>query len=180
MGWTGMHRERGLTDREFWAKELSPNYTILDTHSKGGVFYAAVRYDGEQASKGRVFALVCLQQWSRGDYYNFHYKDMDETVGPCYYGCPDRILDLLTPTDSEWANEWRQKCREYNAAQAARPKVKKGDVVKFDQTLKFTDGVERDTFTFIERTTFRTEGGGRVKIPNWKSRAYTVVQAVAA
>lgn len=30
----------------------------------------------------------------------------------CECDCPRRILDKLTATDSEWANEWRRKCRE--------------------------------------------------------------------
>ena len=33
-------------------------------------------------------------------------------MGPCYYDCPKSILDLLSPTNNEYANNWRAKCRE--------------------------------------------------------------------
>jgi hypothetical protein len=51
---------------------------------------------------------------------------MDETMGPVESRCPERILDLLTPTDSEYANEWRARCRAFHAASKARPKIKVG------------------------------------------------------
>jgi hypothetical protein len=42
---------------------------------------------------------------------------MDETCGPYEKKCPLSILNLLTPTDNEWANEWRKQCRAYNKQQ---------------------------------------------------------------
>lgn len=68
----------------------------------------------------------------------FAYKDMDETCGPCAYDCPESILKLLSPTDSQWANEWREKCR----AKAARVKIlKKASVIKltFDFDTRFNN-----------------------------------------
>ena len=76
-----------------------------------GVYYAAIRDN----RTNEVWALVCLTGTTTTDYYNFGYKDMDESMGPYNYDCPDRILDLLTKTDSESANEWREKCRESNS-----------------------------------------------------------------
>lgn len=35
-------------------------------------------------------------------------------MGPCYYDCPVSILNLLSETDSEYANSWRNKCKENN------------------------------------------------------------------
>ena len=59
---------------------------------------------------------------------------MDETCGPYNCDCPKAILDLLTPTDSEWANKWRQACRE-TLANKAKPnalnKLPIGTVIKF-------------------------------------------------
>lgn len=55
---------------------------------------------------------------------------MDETVGPRIDNCPEHILDLLTPTDQEWANEWRQRCRAKIAAHKARPKVVVGAILR--------------------------------------------------
>lgn len=43
---------------------------------------------------------------------NFSYKDMDETMIPCYYDCPESILKLLSDTNNENALEYRRLCRE--------------------------------------------------------------------
>ena len=37
---------------------------------------------------------------------------MEESMGPCYYDCPVSILNVLSPTDSEFANNWREACRQ--------------------------------------------------------------------
>ena len=101
-------------------------YDVLKSSMVGSVYYAAVkplqRYskddDGNEiivdipTNEQQVFGVVFLTSTDSKDYFNFSYKEMDETVGPCYYDCPKGILDLLTPTDSEWANNWRAKCRE--------------------------------------------------------------------
>src|SRR3546814_19605923 len=70
---------------------------------------------------GEIFAIVCLVRWNprAKDGYIFGYKDMDETMGPCEADCPARILDLLTPTDKEYAREWRARCCA-NLARRAR------------------------------------------------------------
>ena len=43
------------------------------------------------------------------------YKEIPETAGPCYYDCPQSILNLLSPCSEiedyrDWAKEWRKKC----------------------------------------------------------------------
>ena len=52
--------------------------------------------------------------------FNGHwgYKDMDESVGPCYYGCPLEFLDKASPPTG-YAVEWRDKVREYNSGRKA-------------------------------------------------------------
>lgn len=101
-------------------------YDILKSSMVGSTYYAAVKplkkYSKDDngneivvdipMSEQRVFGVVFLTSTDSKDYFNFSYKEMDETVGPCYYDCPKGILDLLTPTESEWANNWRAKCRE--------------------------------------------------------------------
>jgi hypothetical protein len=94
----------------------------------GSVYYAAVqnlvRYTGKDADGSPVYvkipdieretwAAVFLTKTDARDYYNFCYKDMSEDMGPAEASCPASILRLLSPTDSEWANEWREKCRKH-------------------------------------------------------------------
>jgi len=57
---------------------------------------------------GEVFAVVCLIRNTKKE---FGYKDMSEDMGPYCYNAPKKILDLLTPIDSKYANEWRAECR---------------------------------------------------------------------
>lgn len=82
----------------------------------GSTYYAAIERTNKDNPEDRiVFAVICLTSTDMTDYHNFAYKDMDETCGPYKCDCPKGILDLLTPTDSEFANAWRKKCYEAHA-----------------------------------------------------------------
>lgn len=97
-------------------------YKIEASAMKGSVYYAAVtplkRMNGKieeaiPAHEQKTFAVVMLTSAKRkGIYSNFAYKLMDESMGPRECDCPKKILKLLSPTESEWANEWRKKCEE--------------------------------------------------------------------
>lgn len=115
MGWTsyqcwnyndhGKIDRKGECDRYF---ELWDGHEVVKSTMVGTVYYAAVK----TVDTDEVWAAVFLTHVD-GD--EFAYKDMDETVVPCYYDCPNSILKLLTPTDNKWANQWREKCRKNNA-----------------------------------------------------------------
>lgn len=79
----------------------------------GSTYYAAIEQTEIENPENRsVTAVVCLTSMDMKDHFNFAYKDMTENSGPYKYDCPKGILDLLTPTDNEWANKWRELCRE--------------------------------------------------------------------
>lgn len=103
------------------------HFNVLKSTMVGSTYYAAVQalkrsagkdvdgnyiYEDIPVNERKTFAVVFLTSTDMKDHFNFSYKDMDETCGPCYYDCPKGILDLLSPIDSEWANEWRKKCYE--------------------------------------------------------------------
>lgn len=134
MGWTSYHatyyKPNGSIDRKaecdaYFLEGLNAgHFRVLKSVMVGSVYYAAVQYlkrctgkDGngeyiyEDVQGEPVWAAVFLTQVDMKDYFNFSYKDMDESAGPCQYDCPLSILKLLSPTDSEWANEWREKCK---------------------------------------------------------------------
>ena len=169
MGWTGYYRAPGERDRDHLQRELFGTGSvaqILDGATVRGTFYAAVR----TAETGEVWALIVLQRRTRGA-CNYYRKEMDEGMGPNEDGCPDHILDLLTPTDSEWANEWRKRCRDRNAAVRNQPKVKPGDVIALGRELTFSDGVTEQRFRFVQRSKFQRVSDGRlVSIPSWRQR----------
>ena len=91
-------------------------FEVLKSRMVGSTYYAAVKRTTfateEKPEEVIVFAAIVLTSVNSKNYYNFAYKDMSECSGPYKYDCPKSILDLLTPTENEWANEWRQKCYE--------------------------------------------------------------------
>ena len=118
MGWLYYNsvnlKPNGQVDRK---KEIdggfSEGYTVIKSVMVGSVYYGAIRKDGT----GEVFGCVCLTSSDKKGGFNFGYKSMDETCGPYEKKCPLSILNLLTPTDDEWANEWRKQCRAYHKQQ---------------------------------------------------------------
>jgi hypothetical protein len=161
MGWTEVHKEP-CSYRDYFNEGLKGS--IIDSHTEKGVFYGALRHE-----KG-VYALVILVRPQKG-YFNLSYKWMDESFHPYYYDCPDRILDLLTPTESKGANEWRSICRERNKR---KKQVKKGTVIKFTEPIHFTNGIVRDTFQYAGGNRFQY-AGYYFNIRNWISREFTVL-----
>src|SRR3546814_16727894 len=82
---------------------------------------------------GIVFAVVCLVRWNprSRDGHQFGYKDMSENMGPCEADCPAAILELLSPTDHEYALDWRARCRA-NLVLRAR-KLSDGDRIRLPE-----------------------------------------------
>ena len=70
-----------------------------------GIYYAALACDAS------VYGFVAPLMIEHGQW---GYKPLDEDAGPVYDECPPAILDLLTPTDNEFALRWRAACREYH------------------------------------------------------------------
>jgi len=97
MGWIFTHRPKGISHKDFFQNEFDSTKTrteVLDAATVDGVCYMAVK----SHKLGKTFAVVCLMRWVPKDpFFNFGYKDMDESMEPFYYDCPKRILDLLDP-----------------------------------------------------------------------------------
>jgi hypothetical protein len=98
-------------------------------------------------------------------------------MGPCDHDCPAAILDLLTPTDSDWANAWRQKCR----ARLAKVRPRAGQTLILAQPLSFTDGAVHARFLVVERTVrnrkrlaFRGDNGVLYHLRSLRDREYTL------
>jgi hypothetical protein len=142
MGWLGYRAscyKNGKVDRKAemdakynWEDE-SRKVEVLKSSMVGSTYYAAVKSFNKTNGYECVTAVVCLTSTNNKDYYNFAYKDMDETCGPYKYDCPKGILDLLTPTENEYANEWRKACYK-NLAKKKNPNalcnLPEGSVIK--------------------------------------------------
>jgi hypothetical protein len=145
MGWTFTHKEPGVKVVDFFREEFEydkptegRSWKVLDCAAYTSVAYLAMeRVEGD---KRKVYAEVCLLRYRPRDEYNFGYKDMSEVMRPYRAGCPERILKLLTPTDSEGANEWRAECWENIGKAKERAGLKPGTVVEFSEPILFRNG----------------------------------------
>ena len=164
MGWTSYHAayydKRGRVDRKaecdsyFEGYPNTGHYKVMKSVMHGSVYYGAIkkllRYLGEDENgksiyeplpeeEQKVFAAVFLTSVDSKDYYNFSYKDMDETEHPFYYDCPKSILDLLSPTENERALEWRKRGRERLAKKkegTSLANLPVGSVIRFTRGSK--------------------------------------------
>src|SRR3546814_10831371 len=75
---------------------------------------------------------------------------MSENMGPCEADCPAAILELLSPTDHEYALDWRARCRA-NLVLRAR-NISDGDRIRLPEPLTFTDGNVAQGFRSEEHT----------------------------
>ena len=169
MGWDYTNRPKGISNLE-WFRSMgwSDGYELLDGMTVGGVFYGALRLPD-----GNVTATVSLIRWVPADYFNFGKKDMSEDMGPYEAHCPARILDMLTEPQSDYAAEWRAKCRQNLARAAEARKVKPGRVVVFAQPVKFTNGDEMRALEFVKGNTFR-RGYTRYTVTGWRRNEFEV------
>lgn len=149
MGWTFTNRPIGLSHQDFFSQKLNwEGGRVLDAAGIGFTqvylaFELLDRATGESREPREVIAVACKIKWRKSnDGYNFGYKCMDETMGPLIARCPQRILELLTPTDDERARQWREACWNTIRRRKERPKLQPGDVVLFSETLHFS-GVDR-------------------------------------
>ena len=193
MGWLSMRdtgrldTPRAYLDDQFTYARDDHRLTVLKSSMVGNTYYAAAeRRDGDD--KREVFAIVCLtfSRPAARDGFTFGYKDMTEHMGPCESDCSASVLDLLTPIEGEWANDWRARCRANIAKWRladAKPTPKPGQTIVFDEPLTFSDGVARTRFEVIagprgKGLRFRDAATRQVcKIPAVKKRAYRLINA---
>ena len=160
MGWIYTHRgstpiKEFLTDR-LNCESKHASYKIIDIAIvRMRTAYMAVEIIRRNQKTGlldietrEVVAFVFLLDYRPSDTdYDIGYKDMDESMGPYQSECPERILNLLTPTENENALAWRQRCRENIARKKAFRPVK--DAVIETQPISFLDGCTRSRFQVV-------------------------------
>lgn len=194
MGWL-FTRKQGMSVLDFFKAEFEwddaerGSLKIIDSHITLTEAYLACRVE-RPGQEPVVFAAICLIRHvpRAKNGCTFGYKDMEETMGPYVYGCPDRLLDLLTPTDDESAQEWREKCREKNRRRKARPRLVKGLVIRMSRELEFACFGSTDLFRVLQggtspRFIALREGGGeaycRIRRSTLRHLDWTVVESQA-
>ena len=71
--------------------------------------YSAVKTD--EGIRGCVH-LIGIKKYPYSWDYEVSERLYGEDEGPMYFGASKKVLSLLTPIDSEYSNEWRDKCYE--------------------------------------------------------------------
>ena len=192
MGWLFMQTLGGFSgptaylDHQFTSDEPERRSRVLRSALVSmRTYYAAVEV--LRLDKPReVFAVVCLVKYNPRDRegYIFGYKDMDETMGPYESECPVAVLDLLTPTDNQYALEWRARCCRAAEARASRPKLRCGQIVVFDPPITFNDGATPDRLEVVinpnrpRSVRFRAPGGQSLyRISCLERRNFRIVQS---
>ena len=183
MGWDVSNISRGIKTKDYvyfdLKRGLNEKYEIL-AYGQGKTKYGnlPIYFAIKNKETGDVFAQVTLTKRKNGF---ISQKDIGEDAGPYAYDCPKAVFNLLTPTTNEFAQEWRNKVVEYWASPA--PKVKVGDVVKFEKPFEFATGATYQTFRFEGGSKFRavvTDGVyGWYRITNWRDYNYELVKDVA-
>ena len=161
MGTFYSHFSSHLSWKDFIYQEIeTETCKIVHYSKKGSVAYLACKVNEE------VFGLVLHCTTMNGDK---GYKPVEESCGP--YACEASLalLNKLTPTISENANEWREKCRQNAINKKNQIKLKEGDKVQFVYPIQWQGKSETD-FRVIRLTGVRglvfdsLNGKGMVRI----------------
>jgi hypothetical protein len=150
---------------------------IASSCLRNKVYYAAAQpYGGKDTA---IFAVVCLVKWNPRDREGmvFGYKDMTEHAGPCEAECPERILQLLGPTDHEHAIDWRRRCLA-SLRLRQRP-LKDGSRIRLADEMTFTDGHKGRDFIVVKRgrsTSLKDPASGqRYRLSRLMDRAWEII-----
>ena len=182
MGWDGTYTNmykngkvdvKRFLDNEFtWKSESGQENTVIKSAMVGSVYYAAISVKNHPQDGDSVFCAVCLTSTKRQDGCNIFWKSMTEYDGPINYDCPIGILKLLTPTDSEWAKNWRLKCYtkiEEKKREKTNPYSLKnlpvGSQICFPINFSTTSGLKPGDYVTLEKdeqTRFCWRNGERV------------------
>jgi hypothetical protein len=184
----------GLTPVRFVLQEIADGDNIV-AHAPGGVskdwheggwgpertHYAAVRHQ-----RGYVFGVViryrmkyCSNRAFEPKYREIWWRIIDESEGPTAYDMPARVFCRLSPLEDlgespdGYAGQWRAETARRIAETAARPKVRVGDTVVFDEPIEFADDTSHQDLVFEGRDRFRC-GWRHYRVPGWRKMAFRV------
>lgn len=138
MGWTYTKREKGDKIQDFFQRRFGESHKILDCAVVGfRTAYMAIRNE-----TGDVFAAIIKLDYRKDEYYNFGWKDMDETQNPPETDCPERILRQLSALGFGFESSlaWRNACWEKIKRRKALPAIRTGARIITDEPIHFRVG----------------------------------------
>lgn len=171
MGWTYIHKSRhesvhDILKREFEGESSAYKGTLLKTMVvKLRTAYCAYERLNKATGERTAMALVVLLDYRPKDTFNFGYKDICESSGPCATDCPAAILDLLTEPISETSRDWRASCRSNLEKRKGRIRLTKGLCFRTATPVKFRNGEEIQNFRVAGRGQYYKLTGAHNGIP---------------
>ena len=192
MGWTGTHATHykdGEVDRKaecdayFLEGVNTGRYKVVKSSMVGSTYYAAIQNLVRKSKDGNgevvwvpiteeereTWAAVFLTSVNNRDYFNFSYKEMDETCGPAECNCPESILKLLTPTENEDAQSWRRRCREEHQKEKRKSvlnQLPNGSRIQFELPFDTNSGEKKGDIIQLFKA------GGYMTKPYWSDGQY--------
>lgn len=128
MGYDSMHVEGDLSEtlkartEKRYGKVVDMEVVAVDEGGYAAIAFVAVEMKGRKGGAPTVDGLVYLLKHSPGGVGgDCTIKELHETEGPVAAFCPARILDVLSPTGHSLALDWRERCRDWNAANPESP-----------------------------------------------------------
>lgn len=121
---------------------------VMDFQKCGNAIYVAV----ERIFKKKVVKKTPVREVSaviipvRIDGLDVRWREVHESTAPQEALCPARILNVLTPTQSEYALEWRKACRMNHARAWRQQGIHAGLIVVTDSPLPFSGSHEAQIF----------------------------------
>ena len=108
-GYRGKLTVQRIMEQEYENDGCVVKYVSVKSDSSSN--WPTETYVARRLSSGQVICEVVLSEYQDGKTW---VKVIDETMGPAVDQCPDTILRLLTPIESETANSWRKRCAVRN------------------------------------------------------------------
>lgn len=182
MGTTSTHKPYNVSPVDYLkANEYSDCDIVASGVTSGYVYFALRIYPVPSKQKaydylkevyvpnsdGSIVYAEVIKIDNNKDYYNFSYKEMNETCGPYDNGeCPTKVLNALSPLNIsskyqncvEWAQNWRNRQILKKQAKRNALKLVEGMMVKLPNPVNF-GGIPIDSF----RVSTQYNGGKRLK-----------------
>lgn len=121
MGWTSIYvkeleydaktktyNRKAFLDKDYSCETDEYKWEVLKSSMVGTTWYGACRRTNKKTGESIVYGETTL---TAIDNMEFFYKEVSEDMGPYTIECPIGILNLLSPTDNSYAQQWRNKCR---------------------------------------------------------------------
>jgi len=120
MGWTfhaGATRQDVIADLvKGWDGEeikcISLSHAV-----RGNILWCL--YETTHKASGKVSTWIGCSILGSDPGYGWGSKDMEESMGPCYYSCPLSFLDRAPQPGNKYSADWRATVRAYHAKLAA-------------------------------------------------------------